>query len=305
MGRHAAKHAAENGHYVIGIGRGNWETDEWRAWGVSDWHPADITVDNLRACAKRPDAILHFAGSASVPLSLSSPLQDFERTVLTTAQVLEYLRIHSPNTRLVYSSSASVYGAAERVPIPEQTSRAPVSPYGVHKGIAEQLIESYAHQYKLSASIVRFFSVHGRGLRKQLLWDACRKLTADDTVFMGTGDEIRDWLHVEDAANLMLLATRHANPLCPVVNGGSGTGVTVREIITHLSNALPFASEKPQFSGQERIGDPKAFVADISRAMAWGWRPKKSWQEGVADYANWWSGANNPPEALFSQSLSA
>jgi UDP-glucose 4-epimerase len=138
-------------------------------------------------------------------------------------------------------------------------------------------------------SIVRFFSVYGCGLRKQLLWDACCKFANYDTVFMGTGEEVRDWLHVEDAANLLLAATEHASAECPTVNGGSGEGVTVRDVLLHLAGSLPQRGLIPTFSGSQRTGDPSRYVADIERSKAWGWQPKRFWIEGVAEYAAWWT----------------
>jgi UDP-glucose 4-epimerase len=106
---------------------------------------------------------------------------------------------------------------------------------------------------------------------------------------MGTGEEVRDWLHVEDAANLLLAATEHASAECPTVNGGSGEGVTVRDVLLHLAGSLPQRGLIPTFSGSQRTGDPSRYVADIERSKAWGWQPKRFWIEGVAEYAAWWT----------------
>ena len=260
---------------------------EWADWGLSDWHCADVTVEVLRRYAGGPTAILHCAGSGSVAFSIQNPLEDFSRTVATTAHVLEYVRLYSPATRVVYPSSASVYGVAEALPIQEDYRTAPISQYGVHKLMAEQVVASFARQFGASAAIVRLFSVYGCGLRKQLLWDACNKFAAGDAVFMGTGDEVRDWLHVEDAAGLMLAATQHAGH-CPTVNGGSGEGVTVRHLLEHLSKALRRQHVELAFSGIHRPGDPDRYIADLTRAKQWGWQPRPHWQDGVTEYAAWW-----------------
>jgi UDP-glucose 4-epimerase len=239
-------------------------------------------------CAERPHAILHFAGGGSVGYSIANPLEDFERTVRSTAHVLEYVRKFSPDTRIIYASSASVYGAVNNLPISETSPRSPISPYGAHKAMAEQLIELYAWRFRVSAAVVRFFSVYGTGLRKQLLWDGCRKLVDGGMTFMGTGREVRDWLHVEDAAKLMVMAVEEATFECPIVNGGTGIGVCVRDILTELASNLSSPPEGVQFSGAERVGDPPAFVADISLAAHWGWQPFVPWRDGVAEYAGWW-----------------
>jgi UDP-glucose 4-epimerase len=223
-----------------------------------------------------------------VSFSIHDPIADFERTVVTTAHVLEYVRTSAPSCRVVYPSSVSVYGTVEELPIREDCQAAPISQYGVHKLMAEQMVASYSRQFGTSAAIVRLFSVYGCGLRKQLLWDACCKFAKHDHVFMGTGDEVRDWLHVEDAAELLCAAVEHASPECPTVNGGSGVGTTVRDVLVHLGKCLPTAGWTPTFSGVQRAGDPSRFVANIDGSKAWGWSPKRDWKQGLEEYAAWW-----------------
>jgi UDP-glucose 4-epimerase len=288
LGRHVARCFARKGHTVLGMGHGDWSREEWQMWGLSGWQCADVTLETLRQYAESPSAIVHCAGSGSVAYSLEDPLADYERTVTTTAHVLEYVRTSVPSCRVVYPSSASVYGTAETVPIREDSPTKPISQYGVHKLMAEQMIGSYTCQFGISASIMRLFSVYGCGLRKQLLWDACRKFTNDDFLFMGTGEEVRDWLHVEDAADLLLTAMEHATPECPIVNGGSGVGATVCEVLVKLGGCLSQNKLTPSFSGALRRGDPSRFIADIERSKAWGWTPKFDWQKGIAEYAIWW-----------------
>jgi UDP-glucose 4-epimerase len=256
-------------------------------------------------CAEKPQAILHYAGGGSVGFSMANPLEDFERTVRSTVHVLEYIRKYSPDTRLIYASSASVYGAVKTLPIAEQSPRSPISPYGAHKAMAEQLIELYARQFRVSAAVVRFFSVYGHGLRKQLLWDACRKLADGEKTFMGTGREVRDWLHVEDAARLMVLAADKASLECPTVNGGTGIGVSVRDILAELASGLSSSPAGVRFSGAERVGDPPSFVADTALAAGWGWRPFVPWRNGVAEYARWWKELELSKASMGSESLVA
>jgi UDP-glucose 4-epimerase len=282
-----ARLLSQCGYRVTGIGHGDWTREEWESWGLSTWQWADVSMDSLREYAGEPDLIVDCAGSGSVSLSIEQPLLDFERTVISTAHLLEYVRTHAPACRVVYPSSASVYGTATTVPIRESSVAAPISQYGTHKWMAEQMVGSYANQFGTRTAIVRLFSVYGAGLRKQLLWDACRKFRGGDNVFMGTGEEVRDWLHVEDAVRLLAAAAEHASSACPTVNGGSGDGVAVRETLHQLGQSLP-GQPVPVFSGAVRKGDPGRYIADIAGATAWGWKPERSWRSGVAEYAAWW-----------------
>ena len=293
IGRHTARLMAKSGYFVTGIGHGSWMGDEWRAWGLSRWVRSDVTVETLRRSAGAPYAILHCAGGSSVPFSVVNPLKDFERTVATTANILEFVRVYSPATRVVYPSSASVYGATGTSPIKEDTPSAPISPYGVHKVMAEQLVTSYARQYGISSAILRLFSVYGCGLRKQLLWDACNKMASGNYTFMGTGNELRDWLNVEDAARLIRSALGNSGTDCPVINGGTGIGISVRAIVQAL--AVCSRSEiVPAFLDIGRQGDPAALVADTTLSATWGWKPTCSLSDGLDGYVAWWQSQHVP-----------
>lgn len=291
IGRHVARMAAEQGHRVTGIGHGDWPDDEWRRWGLSEWHELDVTLASLVAHAGEPDVIVHCAGGSSVGFSIENPAQDFDRTVLTTVEVLEYLRTSAPEAAFVYPSSAAVYGDAPAMPITEDSPAAPISPYGVHKKVAEDLARSYAASFGVRVALVRLFSAYGVELRKQLLWDASRKARSGDCRFTGTGRETRDWVNVADVSRLLLLAGDHASADAPTVNGASGIEVEVGTILGLLFEALG-AEGRPEFTGAARPGDPARYIGDPRRARAWGWKAERPWQEGVREYARWFRETN-------------
>lgn len=289
LGRHVARAAAARGYEVTGIGHGL-PNPSLSDWGVSHWHEADVTLENLRALPETPDVIFHCAGGASVAYSVTHPMEDFRRTVDGTLSVLEYARTAGTAAataiKVVLPSSAGVYGLAPTLPSKVGDLLNPVSPYGLHKKMAEELCVSYGRQFGLPAAIVRLFSVYGPELRKQLLWDACTRLTKGENTFSGTGGETRDWLHVEDAASLLLAAVDHAGPDVPIVNGAAGVAVEVRDVVQLLAESLPGA-QPPRFSGERRIGDPEHYHADIAGALAWGWKPRQNWRDGISGYATW------------------
>lgn len=286
VGRHTARALAGAGYEVVGIGHGTWLRDEWREWGLREWHVADIGMEALLTYAGEPEILVQCAGSGSVAFSMTHPAQDFRRSVDSTLAALDFVRLHAPGCRFVLPSSAAVYGTVERMPIGIADPLRPESPYGVHKTIAEDLCRSYARTFGIRAAIVRLFSVYGIGLRKQLLWDSCIKLTQGEARFAGTGEELRDWLDVQDAATLLLAAAGQASAACPIVNGGTGQAASVRTIVEGLERALGVAIP-PVFSGERRSGDPIGYEADIAGALAWGWRPERALADGLAAYAAW------------------
>ena len=112
-----------------------------------------------------------------------------------------------------------------------------------------------------------------------------RSLRRGDASFAGTGDEQRDWLHVEDAAALIVKLAAVASPHVPVVNGASGRGMRVREILEALCKGL--GAPAPVFTGIKRAGDPERYIADVTRARALGWSPQIEIERGLAEYVAW------------------
>ena len=286
IGRNTAKYFSGQGWFVSGIGHGAWGQEEWKQWGLSDWRTADVNLKNLITYGGEPDVIVHCAGSGSVTFSMTHPVQDFQRTVQTTMDVLEFARLYSPASKIVIPSSAAVYGVVDQLPITEDAPQHPVSPYGFHKRISEELARSYALFFGIQAVVIRFFSVYGPGLRKQLLWDACNKMAQGEAVFFGTGDEDRDWVHVSDAARLLYLASLHAGDSCPVVNGASGKGVSVRRMLEAIRSAMG-VDIALEFTGYPKGGDPAHYVANVDRIRQWGYEPEIDWLKGVDGYVRW------------------
>ncbi len=285
IGRYVAKEFFKQGFEVHGMGWGKFP--EYTDWGLSAWYECDISMETLCEFANKPIIIIHCAGAASVGHSIKHPRQDFCQTVDTTSHILEYIRLFSPKTQLIYPSTAAVYGQVDRVPIVEDTALVPVSPYGIHKLMVEALCKMYSTYYGLSITIVRFFSIYGDGLRKQLLWEACNKISNNDTTFFGTGEEVRDWLHVTDAVKLLVVASKCADKSCTILNGGAGVGVSVKDVLQHVMKCMD-TSQIPTFSKEVKSGDPNILVGDITQARNLNWSPKVDWKIGISNYVKWY-----------------
>ncbi len=295
IGRHLALYLSARGFVVSGIGHGHLSAELLPQAGLSKWSNSEITpesLDQLTMGEDRPDFVFHLAGGAAVGASLYAPFEDFTRTTNTTARLLEWLRVHSPRTKLVVASSAAVYGDTAGRPANESRRPAPVSPYGYHKLMMEQLCEEYSQIFGLETAVLRMFSVYGEGLRKQHLWDCSVKLMSDaDSIELGgTGEELRDWVHIDDVVIMMHRIAALASVDCPVFNGGSGVGVRVRDIVMQLSKSL----RRPvqiRFSGISRPGDPTMLVADSDRIASAGISCRIPLSVGVQRYADWFQAA--------------
>lgn len=287
LGRCVAAYFKAKGFYVSAIGHGHWGVERMEDYGIDQWITADVTLENLIKFDHDFFCIIHCAGGSSVGNSVVSPMAEFEKTVNSAINVLEYMRMYQPTAKLVIPSSAAVYGEKQDEPIKESASLVPVSPYGFYKKITEELCESYAKTFGLNVSVIRFFSIYGAGLKKQLLWDACMKLTGDtkQVTFFGTGRETRDWLHVEDAVGLMYFLTSNIEGYM-VVNGGSGMRETVYSILLQIHETLRSRVDVVM-DGSQKEGDPKHYWADIEKMQSLGWQPRKSIQQGLEEYVAW------------------
>ncbi|NKB19873.1 MAG: NAD-dependent epimerase/dehydratase family protein [Alphaproteobacteria bacterium] len=288
LGRYVSRALAREDIKVIGLGHGSWGQNEQSDWGVTDWHQANVTLEALSTLEGNIDAVFHCAGPSRHSESMTKPYEDYQGSVATTIAVLEFIRRHRPEAALVLPSSAAVYGVATEQPIKVTCPYSPLSPYGVHKIIAEDLCRSYGKYFGVRSAIVRLFSIYGIGLRKQLWWDSCVKFSNGVEEFIGTGNETRDWLSVEDAATLMIRGAEHADKNCPIANGGVGEASSIREVVTIIAEALGHSTDI-KFDGTTRAGDPTDFKADISEALAWGWKPDHNWQDGVREFAQWYA----------------
>ena len=289
IGRHTARTLAAGGCIVIGLGHGCWNADEARSFGVHRWIETDITLDALlRLDLSDPvDCIVHCAGSGALSYSYEEPWNDFQRATVTTAAVLEWIRRQSHKPRLVLVSSAAVYGDHGNMDLIESSVRSPISPYGFHKLSAEMLCESSSRFFEIPISIVRLFSVYGEGLRKQLLWDAMSKFDREEARFFGTGNELRDWIHVDDAANLLAHAGLSQQSSFEVYNGANQQANTA-EVLLQLA-AASSRDILPCFTGVTHAGNPYRLTADCSHAHhRLDWAPKIKLEEGLLRYANWY-----------------
>lgn len=293
IGRHLAVVVGQTGAAVAGLGHGAWSAGDALRWSVRHWLNGEISQSNLDLLATEtgvPDTIFHLAGGSSVGFSIQAPEEDFYRSAVSAIRLLEWARHHAPSCRLVLASSAAVYGSAHTRPIREDDPISPYSPYGFHKRSAELLFESYFHNFSLSTSIVRLFSIYGPGLRKQLLWDLCNRLhggLSGSLELGGYGDELRDFLHVRDAASFLHLVGQSPALAGGVLNVGSGVGLTVRQVAQDLCQAYGENAEI-RFSGQVRPGDPRYLVADTSASSALDWMPKNTWAHGLNEYVDWY-----------------
>jgi len=237
----------------------------------------------------RYERVFHLAGNVAVPFSVEHPDRDFALNAVATVRLLEALRRASPRTRLLLTSTAAVYGEAHEGPCAESQRPAPVAPYGASKWVAECYAELFARQYGLATTRARIFSMYGPGLRTQVVFDLIAKLQArpDRLEVLGDGQQVRDFLYVEDAVAALLRIADRAAHEGEVINVASGTPVTIAELARAVADACGLSPEIA-FVGDEGPGRSKRWIADITRLDALGDRSLVPLDEGLARTVAWY-----------------
>jgi dTDP-glucose 4,6-dehydratase/UDP-glucose 4-epimerase len=236
------------------------------------------------------DVCLNCSGAASVPLSIENPFKDFSLNTLNVFKILDAIRLYQPNCRFINLSSAAVYGNPQQLPIKESAILDPLSPYGIHKMQAEQLVKEFYKFYGLATCSLRIFSAYGEGLKKQLFWDLHQKfLNNNEIELFGTGNESRDFIHVDDIVQAIHLIIQKAKYVGEEINIANGTEYTIQEVST-LFNRNFQNSKIIQFNNQVKPGDPLNWRADISVLKSMGYQQQVSIDKGIQRYINWING---------------
>ncbi len=238
------------------------------------------------------DAVLHFAASISVPESVLKPLAYYSNNTANTLNLLHCCQQFGVN-KLIFSSTAAVYGQPKVNPITENTTPQPLNPYGSSKLMSERLIQDYALASKLKYVILRYFNVAGAEVGGRL-GQSGKKAThliavACDTALgrrpqmsiFGTdfdtpdGTGIRDYIHVDDLARAHVDALNYLDrdSVSQVLNCGYGRGYSVRQVIEKVQeiSGVNFSV----IAAARRAGDPACVIAAAERiTQILGWQPR-------------------------------
>lgn len=234
------------------------------------------------------DICINCSGAANVSQSLKDPLRDFQLNTINVFQILNAIKHYQPKCEFINLSSAAVYGDPKFIPVAESCELKPVSPYGFHKMMSEQICEEFHRFWNLKTLSLRIFSVYGPGLRKQILWDISRKIKTNpkEIQLFGTGNETRDFIFISDLVWLLEIIIDKASFNGEVINVGNGTQISIREIAEILGSEI-----NPNiaiiFNEQKREGDPINWEADITTIYEMGYNSKIDIKEGIKFYIQW------------------
>ncbi len=235
------------------------------------------------------ELVFHLAASVGNTRSIEHPIEDSEINALGTLRVLEASRAHGVR-RIVYSSSAGIFGELKTLPIDELHPIDPDTPYGASKLAGEKLCLAYGKLYELEAVCLRYFNVYGVHQRYDAYGNvipifAHRVLAGEPVRIFGDGEQTRDLVNVRDVAEANFLAGTRPS-VSGAFNVASGTRVTINALARMVFEA---AGVPPNIEyAAPRKGDVRHSLADISKASrAFGYAPSVDLEEGLADYMAW------------------
>jgi UDP-glucose 4-epimerase len=243
----------------------------------------------VEQCAEGVEVIFHLAASVGNARSIENPVLDTEINVLGTLRVLEAAR-HKGVRKVVFSSSAGIFGELKTLPIREDHPVEPDSPYGASKLCAEKQCLAYAKLYALEAVCLRYFNVFGINQKFDAYGNvipifAHRMLRGEPVIIFGDGEQTRDFVNVRDVAQANYKAGM-SRGVSGAFNVGSSTRITINRLVDLMIDASGIHPAVEY--GPPRKGDVRDSLADVSAAKkAFGFNPSVKLENGLKEYMDW------------------
>jgi UDP-glucuronate 4-epimerase len=297
IGTNLCQSLLEDGHFVTGADAftTNYERSKKRAnyddlAGFKNFTllECDLLEVNLAPIVEGVDIIFHLAGQPSVHNSWGEDFQVYSNRNITLTQKLLSAARQVKTARFVNSSSSSIYGRVTSAPTKESDEKQPISPYGVTKLAAENLVTLYGSEFGLSTVSLRYFTVFGPRQRPDMAFNKLIEAGSKGSRFPlhGDGSQIRDFTFVGDVVEANKLAAFSEVSPGSVFNIGGGSPISMREAIVMLEEimGLRFQIESSPLGP----GNPKLTAADCTAANSnLGWTPKMGIYEGLRTQVAW------------------
>jgi UDP-glucose 4-epimerase len=294
VGSHLAERLLADGHEVYGIdafidyyARAIKENNiaDIRSWKRFTFIEGDLLLMNLEQLLEGIDVVYHQAAQAGVRASWGREFQRYtDCNILATQRLLEATLHTSGLQRFVYASSSSVYGNTNVLPVTENVTPQPVSPYGVTKLAAEHLCTLYYRNFGVPTVSLRYFTVYGPRQRPDMAFNRfCNAIIRHQPIrIYGDGTQTRDFTYIDDIVEANILAASSSKAKGGVMNIAGGSRVTMLEVVDALreisGSAVDVAFENKQH------GDVDHTFADTSLAKQMlGYHPRVALHEGLAN----------------------
>lgn len=313
IGSHCALSLLDKGYKVVvldNLSTGHMETVQTlQNYGDLTFYDVDLTNDEkLHSVIKEisdADAVFHFAAFSQVGESVINPQKYYENNILGSLNLFKEM-LEFDIKKLVFSSTAAVYGEPDYVPIDEKHSTQPINTYGKTKLFIEKILDDYDKAYNLKSVRLRYFNVAGADSKNRvgewhepeshLIPNILKSTLKSDMAFDMYGDDyntkdgtcIRDYINVEDLISAHLLALDYLNNRgkTDFFNIGTNNGNSIKEVLSaceEVTGKTILINKKPR-----REGDPATLVADNTKAKnVLNWSPRKTIKDSIESAYKW------------------
>jgi len=242
-----------------------------------------LNLENLFS-QEKADLIFHLAAQVVVPYSMENPIEDFETNARGTLNVLEKAR--KDDARVVFASSAAVYGNTTKLPTPENYGFNPASCYGLSKVVGEQYCNMYSKQYGLDITILRFANVYGprcHGVIEDFLDKISRN--PEKLEIIGTGLQSRDFVHISDVVEALTLSAVSEVAVGETFNIGFGKTTKIIDLAKMILKILGLSDKTViTTTNVPWQGDINTIWFDISKVQKdLKWHPKISLEDNLKE----------------------
>ncbi len=279
----------KNKHNIYGIGRGKSKKYQFNDSGYKKNIQGDINPKNLKKIEKiNFNLIIHCAGKV---IGLE-PTDDFVRNVFTMHYICNFASTQKFKPKIIFLSTVAVYGNAKVTKLNEKTKINPISNYALNKLLCEKILKFYQHKYKKGVCVLRVGSVFGPGLKRQFIYDACRKISEGTRIFFGTGYEKRDWLYIDDLISLINKIALKKDNSYEVFNVGCGKGIMISNVINEICQLMKINID-PTFNKKGVDQNPKILISNIKKLKKFNWKPLIDFNSGLKKYVTWFLNERN------------
>lgn len=255
-----------------------------------DIHFTDIRdVHAMGYLVRNQDLVFHLAGQVDHILSLTDPFPDIDINVKGTAVLMEALRHHNPQARVIYSGTRGQYGRPKQLPVNEEAATEPLGIYEITNLAAEKIIEVYRKVFGIPSTLLRITNTYGpRAQMRHSRYGVVNwfvRLALDDQTIpvFGDGTIVRDFLYVDDCIAAMLLCAVHPAAVGQVFNVGVDRPIDFRTLAeTVVRVAGQGRWELADFSPERKAQEPGGFYSDIGKIRRLlGWSPQVELEPGL------------------------
>jgi len=288
IGRTLVAHLIGSGWKVLGV-------DKVPCVGLeTDCLTVDVSTPGVLAPHLDDETVVfHLAALPDIRTSIEDPRMDFSNNVGGLFETLESAR--GRGSRFVFASSASVFDAGNELPWTETGLQRPMTPYAAGKLAGEAYCSAYHRCYGVDTRVARMFNVYGIGMVRFAIHDLIRKIAVNPArlEILGDGDQVRDFLYVEDAARGMT-AIATGGKAGEDYNLASGVPVRLLDLARAIATQMGYGSIALAPTGRSFSGDTPKWYADISKIRGLGWEPQVPLEEGLRRTIAWIGAARRP-----------